>query len=155
MKFLVFSDSHNYTNGLDFAIEKHPDIHHIIHLGDVENDVEYLEMVYGRTHAIVSVLGNNDFFSSTPLTHIIPIAGHKIFLAHGHKFSVKQTKETIKRYAKNAGCDVCLFGHTHEQFLKDEGDFLLLNPGSIGYTRQEYAVLTVEKDRVTAELFKK
>ena len=154
MKFLVFSDSHNYTNGLDFAIEKHPDIHHIIHLGDIASDVEYLEMVYGRTHAILSVLGNNDFFSNTPLTHIIPIAGHKIFLSHGHKFSVKQTKDAIRLHAKKLDCDVCLFGHTHEQFFKTEDGILLLNPGSIGYMRQEYAVLTVEKDGVSAELFK-
>lgn len=154
MKFLVFSDSHNYTNGMDTAIEKHPDISHIIHLGDVENDVEYLEMVYRRTHAIVSVLGNNDFFSKTPLTHIIPIAGHKIFLAHGHKFSVKQSKDVIKKYAKTSGCDVCLFGHTHESFLEEEDGFLLLNPGSIGYLKQEYAVLIIEQDRVYAEFFK-
>ncbi len=119
MKFLVFSDSHNYTNGFDISIEKHPEIKHIIHLGDMAEDVEYLEMIYGRTHAIVSVLGNNDFFSTTPLTHIIPISGHKIFLSHGHKFSVKQTKHVIKRHAKASGCDICLFGHTHEQFLKE------------------------------------
>ena len=154
MKFLVFSDSHNYTNGLDLAIEKHPDIRHILHCGDVSADVEYLEMVYGKTHAIADVLGNNDFGGRTPLSRIIPIEGHKIFLAHGHKFHVKQSLEPIKYHAIKSGCDICIFGHTHEQLFLQEESFTLLNPGSIGYFRTEYAVIDVTKDAVTAKTYR-
>ncbi len=154
MKFLVFSDSHTYTNGMDFAIEKHKDIRHIIHCGDVEEDVEYLEYVYGRTHAICAVCGNNDFSRNTPYSRIIPIEGHRIFVSHGHREHVKQTLYTISRAAESEKCDICVFGHTHTQLLQENSGLTLLNPGSIGYFRAEYAILEVKKDSVIVTLEK-
>lgn len=154
MKFLVFSDSHTYTNGLDRAIEKHKDIKHIIHCGDVAQDVKYLTYVYGTTHAICAVCGNNDFRRDEPFSRIIPIEGHRIYVTHGHREYVKQTLFTLKQTARDANCDICIFGHTHMQFHKAEDDLTLLNPGSIGCFRLEYAVLQVEKDSIQVTLYK-
>ena len=154
MKFLVFSDSHEYTNGMDFAIKKHKDIRHIIHCGDVEADVEYLEHVYGTTHAICAVCGNNDYSRSTPYSRIIPVEGHRIFVSHGHREHVKQTLYTISRMAEGENCDICIFGHTHIQFTEKDNGLILLNPGSIGYFRTEYAILEVEKEAVNVYLEK-
>ena len=154
MKFLVFSDSHEYTNGMDRAIESHKDIKHIIHCGDVEADVSYLEYVYGATHSICAVCGNNDYAKENPFSRIIPVKGHRIYVSHGHKEHVKQTTYTIAQIASNEKCDVAIFGHTHTQYNETKNGFILLNPGSIGYFRHEYAILEVQKDKVYIQLKK-
>lgn len=154
MKFLVFSDSHNYTNGMDCAIEKHSDIRHIIHCGDMAADIEYLQMVYGTTHSICGVCGNNDYSAPDPYSRIVLGEGHRIYVTHGHKEHVKRSLYPLESTARDSGCDICIFGHTHQQLCETHDGLLLLNPGSVGYFRQEYAVLDIERCSVTAELFK-
>lgn len=152
MKFLVFSDSHNYTNGMDFAIEKHPDIKRIIHCGDVAVDIEYLQDVYGRTHTICAVCGNNDFSRNEPYKRIFPIEGHRIYVTHGHREHVKQTLYTLTAAAREEKCDVCIFGHTHIPLHEECDGITLLNPGSIGYFGMRYAVLIITADTVEITL---
>ncbi len=154
MKFLVFSDSHEYTNGLDAAIEKHQAIDHIIHCGDVAADIEYLRMVYGATHSICGVCGNNDFSASDPFHRVAILGRQKIYVTHGHREHVKSSLYTLKNAARSNGCGVCIFGHTHKQFLEEQDGLVLLNPGSIGYFRQEYAVIDVGENKVNVELMK-
>lgn len=154
MKFLVFSDSHEYHVGLDAAIEKHNTIHHIIHCGDVASDVEYLRNVYGATHSICGVCGNNDYSASEPFSRVVFCDGQKIYVTHGHREHVKSSLYTLKRKAADCGCSVCIFGHTHQQFFEQQEELIILNPGSIGYFRHEYAVLEVNEGSVNVLLMK-
>ena len=154
MKFLVFSDSHRNTTPMDKAIEKHKDIKHIIHCGDIEDDCEYLEMIYGRTHSICSVCGNNDFFSSSPLNRIIKCEGHRIYVTHGHKERVKGSLYELRKKAIVSECDFCIFGHTHIQYYEDIDGAKLMNPGSVGYPNNEYAIIDVTNSGINVELCK-
>lgn len=154
MKFLVFSDSHNYTNGIDAAIEKHKDIRHIIHCGDMTADIEYLDHVYGNTHAICGVCGNNDFFTNDPYFRVIPVGNMNLYVTHGHKERVKSSLLLLEKEAITKNCTVAIFGHTHTQFLETKNGITLLNPGSIGYFRQEYAIINIEKNDVNIDLMR-
>lgn len=90
MQFLVFSDSHRDTSVMDYAIDRHKNIRHIIHCGDMSEDVEYLIYVYGKTHNTVSVCGNNNFRSANePYSRIVYAEKHKIYVTHGHLEHVK------------------------------------------------------------------
>ena len=154
MKFLVFSDSHNYTNAMDIAIDRHNDIKRIIHCGDMADDVEYLNHVYCTSHSICAVCGNNDHSSPDPFFRIMKLGKQNIYLTHGHIEHVKQSLYTIKEKAKINCCSICVFGHTHKQFYDENDGFYLLNPGSIGYSRQEYAIIEVENNNVNVKLLK-
>lgn len=154
MKFLVFSDSHNYTNAMDIAIEKHKDIMRIIHCGDMAEDIEYLNHVYGATHSICAVCGNNDYSSPDPFFRIMKLGKQNIYLTHGHREHVKQSLYSIEEEAKKNECIIGIFGHTHKQFFEKKDDFYLLNPGSIGYFKQEYAVIKIENDNIDVKLLK-
>lgn len=138
---------------MDKAIEKHNDITHIIHCGDIEEDCQYLEMVYGRTHSICSVCGNNDFFSSSPLNRIIKCEGHKIYVTHGHKERVKSGIDVLKSIGYTKEVDMCIYGHTHQQFYEEFDGLKILNPGAINYSNQQYATMDVTKDGIIVELF--
>lgn len=154
MKFLVFSDSHKSTNGMDIAIERHKDITHIIHCGDIVEDCEYLEAVYGRTHSICAVCGNNDFFSRYPLNRIIKCEGKNIYVTHGHKEHVKSGTYTLLSKTREINADMAIYGHTHEQHYEEIDGINMLNPGSIGYLKQEYAVIDITKDKISVEMYK-
>lgn len=154
MKFLVFSDSHKSTNGMDSAIERHKDIKHIIHCGDMAEDCEYLEMVYGRTHSICAVCGNNDFFSHYPIKRTVKCKGHNIYVTHGHKERVKSGLYNLISATRENNADICIYGHTHTQFLKDYDGITVLNPGSISYLKQEYAIIDVREEKISVKLFK-
>lgn len=154
MKFLVFSDSHEYTSGMDAAIEKHKDITRIIHCGDMAADVYYLESVYRNTHSVCAVRGNNDFSSPEPLSRVAIAFGHRIFITHGHRQHVKSGLYELCKVAKQENCDICIFGHTHTQSYEYKDGLHILNPGSIGYFKRQYAVIDISENSVDVKLYK-
>ena len=75
-----------------------------------------------------------------PISRVIYIDKYKVFMTHGHAFSVKSGYEEICREASNQGADIVLFGHTHLatlEYIKKgsirgvESDLVLFNPGSL------------------------
>ena len=152
MKFLVFSDSHKYTNGMDKAIEKHKDITHIIHCGDVADDCEYLEMIYGKTHSLCFVCWNNDFFSPYPVSRVFKYDGKTVYITHGHKERVKGSLDVLFATGKKNAANICIYGHTHTQHYEEKDGIILLNPGSIGYIKEEYAIIDIKKDGIEVEM---
>lgn len=151
MQALVFSDSHRDFSCLYDVITKYPNIDMIIHAGDVQRDVDDIISVFPKIPCVY-VLGNNDFSVwNVPYDRVFSFGGKKIFLTHGHNYTVKASPRRVIAKAKSVGADVCIFGHTHVQFL-DEGDILTVNPGS---ARSGYALLTAEDGKVTAELIKR
>lgn len=147
MKALIFSDSHGMSSHICWAIEDNPNVDLIIFAGDVHRDIEEVMYIYPRIPCTY-VLGNNDFFvHDVPFNRIFDFDGKKIFLTHGHNYSVKTSPRRVVAEAKKCGADICIFGHTHSRYL-DCGDICVINPGS---ARSSYAVLTVEDGIIKVE----
>lgn len=151
---LIVSDTHGRSGRLCELIEyrqkliKNGEPLTIIHLGDGLSDLfscKYYDNVISHT-----VRGNCDFSSADrispygeeiPIFRLIYIDKYKVFMTHGHAFSVKSGYEEICREASKQGADIVLFGHTHlptlEYIEKDsirgvDRDLVLFNPGSLG-----------------------
>ncbi len=147
MRIIVFSDSHGNTYSLDEALHKIGRFDAIIHLGDMQSDVEYLESIYSDI-PIYSVLGNNDFYASGDHEKTITIDGYKIFIAHGHTLGVHIDAERLVKAAKREGASAALFGHTHRAMMEYIDDILVLNPGSTSRPRSgnpSFAVIETDK----------
>ncbi|MDF2821719.1 MAG: phosphodiesterase, family [Clostridiales bacterium] len=129
MKILVISDTHGKINPIVEFIRKDSEIRRIIHLGDIERDVDDLRYIFPEIE-IEAVSGNNDFFTTTPQEKIIDIAGIKTFITHGHKYSVKSTYTNVKERGISLSAGLVLFGHTHIRYYKREENITLINPGS-------------------------
>lgn len=141
MKILVISDTHGDTGSASRLIRTlHPD--HLLHLGDCVRDAEDLEREFPQL-PICAVTGNNDWFSREEKEKVIELNGIRIFLCHGHTTGVRDTLYTQINRAREYGCRVSLFGHTHSPLLEDENGILLLNPGSLTFSRT-YALLYTE-----------
>ena len=130
MRIAVFSDSHGEVEPMLRAVRDHaPDL--ILHLGDHARDAEELQRELPAGD-IRFVRGNCDWDSDAPDV-LTPLAeGVRLFMTHGHRYSVKLTLESLANAAHFAGAPLALFGHTHEPEYRVMGDVTVFNPGAAG-----------------------
>lgn len=143
MKILVFSDSHGVLEPmLSLTAEHSPQL--IIHLGDGAGDIKRLKKELPGI-PVINVRGNCDSLSTLPEREITELLGHRLFLTHGHRYSVKYGTDSLLTAAMCAGADIVMYGHTHIPDCRQENGLLILNPGSIGYNRS-FALLELEEN---------
>ncbi|MBR0366521.1 MAG: metallophosphoesterase [Clostridia bacterium] len=148
-RILVFSDTHDDIKLCRKIINNIPcDL--IIHAGDYVADAQRLRQEF-RDKELIYVRGNCDMLAYAPDEEIAEINGVKIFIVHGHRHGVKfeYDYKTLIRAAKDAGCRVAVFGHTHNSYCEDRDGLLLLNPGSARYGRS-YGVIEIEDNEPSA-----
>ena len=157
MRILIISDTHGRTNTIRDVLDTVGDIDMFIHLGDVCGDEEY---IYDNvTCPIHMVAGNNDWDSDLPMQEEFMIGRYKVFITHGHRYSVHYGTDRLQELIKYDGYDIVMYGHTHVPYLEeDPDDITILNPGSISKPRQAdhrytYMVMEIDdEDEVTYEL---
>lgn len=156
MKLLVISDTHGYIYNAKKAIEKNPDVGIVLHLGDYCRDAVQLCQLYPDIK-MEYVYGNCDMgVAGISSEKIIEIAGKKIFMTHGHRYSVKRDHIRLLEKAEEYSADLVLYGHTHISIIESVKNILIVNPGSISESRNEnpesYAVLDITKESVNADI---
>lgn len=140
MRVLIISDSHGKDTYFDMLLDKIGHIDLLLHLGDLEGSEDYIRAAAPCRVEMVS--GNNDYFTSIDREKIITIHNYKIFMTHGHRYSVNCGTETIKEEGRKLGVDMVLFGHTHVPCIDTEDDIMAINPGSISQPRQQGRIPT-------------
>src|SRR5689334_21165614 len=108
-KILIVSDSHGITKELEELKERHrSEVDLMIHCGDSElmADEKYME-------GFAAVRGNCDFDTSYPLDRLEVVAGKKIYVTHGHKYSVKTSLMRLHYRAREVDANIVCFGHSH------------------------------------------
>ncbi len=146
MKLLIFADSHGRNIGMVSAVEREaPDA--VIHLGDYTEDARELERLYPLM-PVYCVRGNNDFDMDICLDARITPGGVPIYMTHGHReHASMRSCGIVPRRAREEGCGLAFFGHTHRMMLERLDGVLVCNPGSISLPRggpASYARLTIE-----------
>ncbi len=135
MKILVISDTHKNTTMLRKALDTHPEIEHVFHLGDLTDDVEQVKGDY-PDKTFCCVCGNNDFGSQHAPTGLCKLNGRTIYYTHGHLQRVHSNLSGLLAEAKRYGADIALFGHTHVAFSQEIDGVHLFNPGSASRPRE-------------------
>ena len=134
MKILVISDTHKNTQMLRKALDNHPEIEHIFHLGDLDSDVDAVRADYPNK-VFHCVCGNNDFGSSYAPTGLCRLNGRTIYYTHGHLQRVHSNLSSLLVEARQYNADIVLFGHTHIAFAKELDGIHFFNPGSASRPR--------------------
>jgi len=148
MKILVISDSHGYIGKLQEVYEREvPDV--LFHLGDSELNYGWLNSFFDVP--IYCVRGNCDVDSQFEQYLVVEQMKHRFFLTHGHRFGVKSGLNQLAQNARERGCDVALYGHTHLPFFEEINGVTIANPGSLELPRQadrrrSYMVITEAAD---------
>lgn len=152
MKILVLSDSHSSLRFMRSCIEiLKPDAG--VHLGDHYDDGEVIAQENpGLT--VYQVAGNCDKYRAPDHACellVCSVGGVKMFMTHGHRYGVKSGEEALLAAARAQNADVVLYGHTHTQVCRREGDGLwVLNPGSCGYSDAGAGLIEIKEGRITA-----
>ena len=151
LKILVFSDSHRTMKYMHDAIaQEKPE--HVIHLGDHCSDAEELRREYPAL-PVLSVKGNCDYDPTERELVIAEIHNFRFFVAHGHRYGVKQGLLSFELVAREAAADVALFGHTHCSFCDHYNGLWLLNPGSCGSSsRVSYGVIEIKGGKLDCRI---
>ncbi|MGN1318836.1 MAG: metallophosphoesterase family protein [Lachnospirales bacterium] len=156
MKILVISDTHRVLNKVYNVIDCIKDnISAVIHCGDVCEDVDILKHRY-KDLPIYNVKGNCDYGCSVPSEEVVTLGGKKIFITHGHLYSVNYDISRLCYKGAELGVDVCVFGHTHIPVIEYYNGITILNPGSLtsprGGSKPSYGILTIENGVLRASI---
>lgn len=128
-KLLVVSDSHTEVNILSELYRRYQaTCDYFLHCGDSQ-----LPLNHGLWEIYQTVQGNCDL-AAFPKRRILELPEGKIFLTHGHLYQVKMGMARLQEAAREADCDLALFGHSHIATYV-EGAVSALNPGSISQPR--------------------
>ncbi len=148
---VVISDSHGSIENLSLFTARLGQPDALWHLGDCTEDAPRLAQRLNC--GFVSVRGNCDPFSSQPLMQVIDWHRKRFLLLHGHTVGGRLN---LYYLAKEHGCDVVLFGHSHVPSMERQDDVLLINPGSLSRPRTSkgpsLAVLTLNDQDLDAKL---
>lgn len=132
MKLMVFSDTHGQPDRMLAAIAQNsPDM--VIHLGDGGRDIEKIKKQFPQI-PLEAVRGNCDYSSALPESALLTVCGVRLFITHGHVFSVKQTLSLLIDEARSKNADMVLYGHTHTANNTMAGGLYVLNPGASGFS---------------------
>lgn len=125
---VVLSDSHGKRRAVEKLLPLFAENDLIVHLGDGSADMReifdtYPEKVYVcRGNCDVSY-GGEEF--------VIEAEGLKLFCCHGHRYGVKSGLSRLAARAKELGCDIALYGHTHRAGIETVDGVLCINPGAL------------------------
>ena len=131
MRAIVLSDTHGNKNRLLNILTDAGDFDVLIHLGDGTGDLDAVRPFVNAD--IIAVKGNNDIFTGLPESRIIELCGLRIYCCHGHTADVRSSRARLAHIAKEAGCDIALYGHTHIAADETINGVRCINPGSVGY----------------------
>lgn len=152
-KILIVSDSHGITKDLEELKERHRnEVDFMIHCGDSElpSDERYMD-------GFAAVRGNCDFDARYPLDRLEVVDGLKIYVTHGHKYSVKSSIMRLHYRAREVDANVVCFGHSHILGAEMIAGILFINPGSILLPRERrektYVILDVSEGKANLSVF--
>jgi putative phosphoesterase len=106
---------------------------------------------------------SKDFMHGLPFDLRFELGGKRVRLVHGSPRKVNEylfadkPARTFERIAAGADCDVLVFGHTHQPWVREYGGVLFVNCGSVGKPkdgdpRAGFALLELDGDRVIASI---
>ena len=160
IKIIIASDAHRYIKGMDKIIQQEKDGDCFLDLGD---NFCYEMPTKKFLTEWTSVQGNNDFYPY-PKKIDFEVFGIPVRMMHGdYLFCRYETIQELLDYMDRENIQILLFGHTHQRLLYKKDNKMMINPGSVGRSRElemikkgvgTYCVLTLFEDGTTNVEFK-
>lgn len=158
MKFMIASDLHGSMIALDKVLDifNESKADKLILLGDIfgsgmDEMVEKLNQISNR---LTIVKGNNDWYLEPQNAKFKlfnetyeNINGKIAYLCHGHKLN--------DMFLSGYGAKIVMIGHVHRPILRDDGEVILLCPGSMAVPRfgtdKSYAIIDEKKIQILTQ----
>lgn len=144
---VVLSDTHSRRGAIDglFPLFEENDL--LVHLGD--GSVDFRSVFSNYPEKTYICRGNCDFTYGID-EFVLEEEGFRIFCCHGHRYGVKSGRERLAARAKELGCNLALYGHTHVARCEEIDGVTCINPGSAGaYSDASYCYLVLHQKKIT------
>lgn len=146
----VLSDTHGNRAAIDKIADVLRESDLVIHLGDTSADGNYIKKFNPNVRLIN---GNCDPIRLGEDEITLEIEGVNIFACHGHRYSVKSSAAKLIARAKELGCGVALYGHSHRASEKETDGVLAINPGTMSrYSEKSYCYLVINGGKAVAKI---
>lgn len=151
MLVVIASDTHRRNHRLLELERMYPQASLYLFAGDYGEDPHPYDHWIG-------VLGNNDYFyiDRYPMKRVIFAGDHKIFLSHGHQYGYANREANIAAAARENGCDIAVYGHSHVASVREVDGVTLINPGSLYRSRDgrrpSYCLLKLDGMHIEPEI---
>ena len=147
IKITVIADTHGNLRDIDALAEIMLESDFVFHLGDHYDDMKNYYHVLGDK--LYRVHGNCDWGTQKDI--VVKVGDVKIFATHGDLYGAKRGCDKLVQKAKDEGCSVVFYGHTHIAEIKKQDGVLLVNPGSLSkYSLgKTFAYVIISGDKVT------
>lgn len=133
MRIGIISDTHGDQAAVRQAVTAVPDADMWLHAGDYSQDAIYLATL--AAVPVYAAKGNCDGQTNSKIDVFVEVADKKIWLTHGHRYSVKQGVFELVHLGRQYGMNVVIYGHTHLPDNRWYEDLLIFNPGSAAEPR--------------------
>ncbi|MDE6356452.1 MAG: metallophosphoesterase [Clostridia bacterium] len=148
---VVLSDTHGNRKAIDKLAVILGECDYIIHLGDTSEDGAYIRSNYGNKTFLVN--GNCDRCKLGEDELVLDIEGVRIFATHGHLYGAKSGTAKLLARAKELGCSVVLYGHTHDKREDEIDGITVINPGCMTrYSQGSYCYLAIFNGKAVAKI---
>ena len=146
---VVFSDIH-HAGVPDKILSVANEADYVFFLGD---GISHLgDLLFHK--GLVAVKGNCDFVSFSR-EEVVEIEGVKILITHGDLHGVKRDLLPLYYSAKELGCGLVCYGHTHYAKAEKVDDITFINPGAIHSPvigNPTYAYIVINKGKITHKI---
>ncbi len=148
--FVILSDSHGRRERVEKLRPLFEENDYIVHLGDGRGDMR--EIAGSFPHKTYVVSGNCDRADGCD-EGVIEAEKRSVFYCHGHKYGVKSGLARLAARAKETGCEIALYGHTHRAEIREVDGVLCINPGALSsFTQPSYCYLVLHNGKPTATI---
>lgn len=131
MRVAVLSDTHGRLGPVRRLQEQVGPVDFLLHAGDFLADAATCAAIFGLPpDRVAAVAGNCDFPDQEPAEQVLELESVRVLLVHGHRHDAKRGPLRVYLRARELGCRVAVFGHSHVPRLEEYEGVLLLNPGS-------------------------
>lgn len=136
MRIGVLADSHDHMAHLQRAVEALNDsqVALVLHAGDYVAPFT-VNALQKLTCPLKGVFGNNDgerLGLARRIAEIGQVQVQPLFLElEGVRIAMMHEPEPVEAFAKSQLFDLVIYGHTHQQELRQEGRCTVLNPGEV------------------------
>lgn len=152
---LLLGDYVGYYYGIKYVLEQINRYNYVAIRGNHEdlllkgvkdsNFLKTLNLTYGTSHSrcITSLSREKiNFLTQLPKTHQLDIDNIRILLCHGtpwcsDEYIYPNSPEAILARFDEYKYDFIFFGHTHHQTMLEREDKIIINPGSVGQSREK------------------
>lgn len=146
---VAFSDSHNLPLP-DRLVSVAQENNYVFFLGDGITSLGNL-LFHKNLHAVKGNCDPHGFIDE----EVVEIDGNKILLTHGDKYHVKRDLTSLSLRAKELGCDIVFYGHTHFADITEYDGITFICPGSLLSPLSgapSYAYVVIANGKITAKI---